>query len=707
MFDWKSYPSKGKIKIVFLSIWFMLFEKMVVGQRLDSLPQIIKRDSTLFKQNRDSIIKETVTYLKNKTKIKIKGVIRNETYWANNSFAGQGQSNFYNRTYIDYQIVVGSLPFRSSLNTTSEDFQYNKQISGFNLNFDFEEYRKIVEQKIKEKALLSTNTHKIDSMSHMVKDYIDQSNKLRQKFQNVQFKENISKVEQIVTKALTDSIYAQKRRLKINHSIELLKKYKKEQELLDSLNGVINRLNTKIMYFNALKELENIGLKESDFMKLDTIKKVKGIISDLNIVNSIRHFNVGYIYPAYSEAVLHDVSLRGFNIEVKPGRFYAGYCLGLIGQNSILNNTQDITNKGRIQAMKLGIGSPDNIYFGIVVLEGNKNPTDTFTLSPQIIKNKVIGVQTKILIGDFGVFEFEKAWSDAYQQENRVAFSDLSNSILKNVYNSSTNTRLGGFIRQSNTKYLFYFRKDDPFYYSIGNPFNRKDCYRYDSRIDQGLIKNKLNIFIGYKLDKDNVSGIKGTTTSIKQYEIGQASKLKKTTIRFSYKLIQVKDLSHLATLSNVKILNLSVSRNSTIGKQKLISNINYTYTDISQYLVNSRLKTDILTLTSTLIANKKINFNSTFNGVFHRTSPDSTNSYNVSIGINYLYNSYVQLSGSYKYQEIIQIEKRNILSLGIGLNTKKMKVNMYLENQFVDSRDENMSFNNLSRMNMSLTYLF
>ena len=649
--------------------------------------------------------------IKDESTIKIHGKVTTEMGNSNQKLQYQNTPTNYFRTIIEPEVEIFGLKFNSNALITTEDLVNGRSINMFNISFD----RDNLIERISKIKLNSKANKRVDSLMQLKDKKAIELYQFKQKINNPSYKTALDKAKKIKTRALLDSNYAKKKAFKVKQSDELINKHKFESAEMDSLQNKVVAIDQQIRYLNTLSNLDiedprnlqdysSIELNKKYKTKLtgvsnvpdlgDTIQNVKTKLKrklplTYKIFKSVRRLDLFDVYPNYSPLILNGISLRGVNIELNPKYVYLGAATGYVNTgNWSLSNLND---QKYISVLRGSIGNLDKNYVGLVYLYGTDNSIDS--ISKHQITNRVIGIQARYILLENHTLDMEWAWSNVYNISSLTqTFNELASTVNQNNFNSSNYIKYKGDIIQTGTKLNALFRSDELFYYSLGNPFNRKDCRRIEGGIEQKLYKRKLVLTGLYRYEMDNLSELKGVTSTTHTREMSMSYRQKSTQYKVAYRNVNTFN-SNLGEL--LKLHNINLNYNATFKIKKKSNTIIASYGYLNSFSVMNQKTTvmhyatvsNMYSITPNLISSSILSAN------LREMGGDSSNSYMLSTGLNYLNKKYI-VGVKYGFQNISKIEYRNILEFNTNYQlTSKFMISCQGSYQFVNSAENYVDY--------------
>lgn len=455
--------------------------------------------------------------IKRSKKIKFNGTIQTEGVFSNMSQPLQAIPYNYVRFILRGDIKIGLIPLKlHSIVSTEHQGRYNP-INIVGLSFNQNEFRSALKQKIVQE-IKSESNRKNKSLQNLplemkLDDRIAYLNSIKtpdtltSRNKNL-ISDSIPSKLSLGTQHIPDSNYA------LSYEYDSLIKVK---ETLVQI-----RIKNDIEVNKEIYSLDNDR-------KFRSLLREKGYNSPLyKLLFSLDNFELGNCTPEFGKLALTNTLLTGINIQLNLSKWYVGAAAGsLVSQNRI-DVLQNVIKNTPTFAVKTGIGNPEKSFLGIqyVKFDGHEAMiNDTFLDNGNIstlTDNKILGFSAQFWVNrDFKVYaEVNTSNNTTFSGRSEIKNSNVRISNLKDIFTGEANrnailTYASYNFRLIKSKIFFEFRRIDPYYFSAGMPFLRRDNQRYEFRYTQILLKNKAEVSISSRKDADNLSRQKISTTYI------------------------------------------------------------------------------------------------------------------------------------------------------------------------------------------------
>jgi len=647
--------------------------------------------------------------------VTIKGNIITAGQLSDNKYVGQTIPENYIRTYVNAEVSLFGALFNVGYNYTTESNNGLNQINTFRLSFNYEQFYQNLKSNVERKI----NAEKEEQIKQLTKFDIDDINKeygkLRSKLSSPEFLKQVEKNKRILEQNESDSLFKLTSRYK--KALKQSEAYNKMQERLakiDSLKEVflsnerIANLSSGIKNFRSStqsgfkKAMKSLGLSQPGYSLLLDIKK----------------FDIGTFDPNYTTLVLSGVSLNGINAEINHGILYGAFTWG----NSVANFSNpfaiDLSGGRTIMASRIGLGRTEKLLVAFSILKGidGKNNVvldSNYTFySPQY--NYVTGVDIKYKFNRIVDFNFEYAKSENQEiaketRNNPEVYSGLLN-VNNNKYSSAWNGVLNVNLDESHTKFHFLMRSVDPYYYSFGTPYLRRDNLRIEAKGEQSFWKKQITSSVSFRRDEDNLYNLKEATTKNNSVIFNLQLRIKKYPFLIITYTPNYQSTFNTATKqfvnSNVKVYNVILGY--VVNKKKTVNTTTISYTkqyneiNISGY---SLFHTDQYALTENiLIKSLDMNLTSSLNYTIPLMVSDTGKIIvaNV-IASKSILKKKINISGGYSYQKDFTIMESNILqagtsfSMGWGINCTIKIERHFIKNYRLDGQNQDMNIGRIT----------
>ncbi|MEO0293578.1 MAG: hypothetical protein ABIN61_05080 [candidate division WOR-3 bacterium] len=311
------------------------------------------------------------------------------------------------------------------------------------------------------------------------------------------------------------------------------------------LNPTISIAEMPISFELCLSSLESKARQALNKYRI-SIQPEKLLKEKANLpsfIFSISNIEFGTCYPYFSSLTLSGIPLTGGVFELNPGIFHLEGAKGTI-QRGVTGSDSTFTEYAYERSMfafTLGLGRKENSHLHFIFLHGID---DTNSVSPYFIplgsdtdSVEVLKPMENYLLGALLKLSF---FNNKFNIESEFVGSELVRDIrtpelpsseipsfIKNLLHPkiSSSFDLAFLINSSltiyNTEISGSLTLVGPGFFSFGNPYQRNDLLSYKGGLKQNLFNNTLFLFASLSKEKDNLIGIKGSTTAFQTHELG------------------------------------------------------------------------------------------------------------------------------------------------------------------------------------------
>jgi hypothetical protein len=635
-----------------------------------------------------SLVDSSQFSIPKKKPVTVHGSIRAIGQASDNQYSTQGIPQNYVRTYVNADVDLFGIPFSTGYNYTTESNSGANKINNFRFSFQYEQFHRNLKTRMEQRL----QTDKQDKIKRVTKIDIGNLNKEFGKLQNElsakDYKRLIDKNIKVLELGERDTSFKKSYRYKKAHKQNL-----DHQAKLDRLKE-IEKLKTDYLKYSQVADYDT-RMKELNLSRPKDFRrgaKRFGLIKPgQSIFLSVKKLDLGTFDPDYTTLVLSGVSLTGVNIEMNPGNLYGAFTWGKAVANFDNPLAFSSLAGGRtIMAGRLGVGQKEKLLVAMSLLKGTDDAGNMVKDSnynyylPNY--NYVIGADVKYKINEqaeVGV-EYAKSQNREIGKETRNTEEQIGNLVNpeQGKYSSAWYAYTKFNINDNRTRIKASTRIVDPFYYSFGTPYLRRDNFRIELKGEQLFWKNQITTGITYRRDRDNLYGLKQGTSVNNTYIFNAQIRIKKypyliLTYSPNYQSFYNSALQKQIK-STVKLYNAVLGY--THQNKKVVANSTFSYTkqynesnqaewpafDVSQYAFyeNVMLRQINLTLSSGV----------TYALPKHQGDTGRVFTANVQCTKG-LFKNKISVLGGYKYQKDFTLEERNIaeagtsFSLGWGIN--------------------------------------
>jgi hypothetical protein len=591
----------------------------------------------------------------------------------------------YARLILSNDLKIGYVPLKFYSILTTEHQKLSHQMTTGGISFNQADFKAALKENmtsdIKKESLRKSRATNNLPLEMKIDERMQQLSQLR----------NIDSLS-LTKPSLLNDTFPIRRDVLLKDSIKVGGFNRKIDYEYDSLLQIKDKLNL-IKANNEIELNKELYKLEDQNNFRQKFKQSRFNTPIYKLLFSIDKLELGNCNPEYGKLSLYNSSLTGVNIQLNPAVWYVGLAAGnLINQMSVSSVSNSLNNTPTI-ALKAGLGNLQRNYFGIHILKfkgSTVTSTDTATLhqgysyKSAFDDNTVFGLNAQYYLNaDLKIYAEINTSNNALN--NFKSESDASKIKLdyaKDVFRgmASRNAVMAVIsynLKLTRSKFYAEYRKVDPFYFSAGASYLRRDNRRYELRYNQQLMKNKIELGLSTRIDTDNLTKQKTYTTSINTNTIT----LTLRPVRFYFVSSVVSTGKQAVSSDAIQLYSIFLVStvcngfNYRIGGKPMSTIVSYTYQEYTS--VNSLLnrKESQVALDQTISLLGRRNFVSTT-----RLMSSITKNKQDSIGIFQFSQSFsfepfkrVSISTGYTYSEDAYISGRHGMNAGIRYTTTKL----------------------------------
>jgi len=272
-------------------------------------------------------------------------------------------------------------------------------------------------------------------------------------------------------------------------------------------------------------------------------KMARDMVNVPSIVLAISNVEFGTCYPYFSPYSLSGVPVSGGVVELNPGFLHLEGTMGKLQRSVDWSDTTytDYSYARSLAAFSVGFGRKENSHFHFIYMHSGDDtasvepyfiPAYTDSDSVELVKpmeNYVVGVDLKLALFDNKFYiESEVVGTEVTRD---VRMSELTYEEIPSFVTSLFHPRISSafdFAFMINSGINIYDTEifgsvslAGPGFESFGNPYLRNDFFGYEARIKQNFINNSMFLYGSIENERDNLLGMKGSTTSFNSFEVG------------------------------------------------------------------------------------------------------------------------------------------------------------------------------------------
>ncbi len=248
------------------------------------------------------------------------------------------------------------------------------------------------------------------------------------------------------------------------------------------------------------------------------------------------------------------------------------------------------------------------------------------------------------------------------------------------------------FLSGTGTKFSALYRRVDPYYYSFGTPFLRRDNIRLEMKGEQQFWKNQLNAGITYRYDSDNIHELKEGTSVNYTYIFKAGFRKKKLPfITLTYSPSFQKFYSNTLKKEFTNVTQLySIISGYTFHKRNTQTTLTGSYNKSFSYSSEKELQPYHIDMAmfSTLYYHKSTNFSAvgTVTYIHPWSGSDSSKTVATDVEISKgVFKNKATIKGGYGYQKDYATQRRHIIRTGMSMTVLfGIQFDVLLERHFI-----------------------
>jgi len=272
-------------------------------------------------------------------------------------------------------------------------------------------------------------------------------------------------------------------------------------------------------------------------------KMARDMVNIPSIVLAISNVEFGTCYPYFSPYSLSGVPVSGGVVELNPGFLHLEGTMGKLQRSVDWSDTTytDYAYARNLAAFNVGFGRKENSHFHFIYMHSGDDTTSvepyfvpayTDSDSVEIVKpmeNYVVGVDLKLSFFENKFYIESEIMGTEVTRDVRMpvlTYEDVP-SFLTSLFQPRLSSAFD-FAFMVNSAIDFYDTEISgsvsmagPGFESFGNPYVRNDFFAYEAGIRKDLWNNSMFLYGSLAREKDNLLGMKGSTTSFNSFEVG------------------------------------------------------------------------------------------------------------------------------------------------------------------------------------------
>lgn len=532
----------------------------------------------------------------------------------------------------------------------------------------------------------------------------------------------------------------------LSHSVQnkydqLLKQYNNNKDSLDNFLAKISNYNVQDLlsfsklnnlisdkiasyekYYNK-KELEKLKkIKEGDASQLETqlnsvSDKYKIIERKELMLNSLKRFELGTVYPYYSNYTVNGIVLNGYDINYTYKNIYTSFSGGK--QLNIINDSiQNFIElrKPMLYAFALGYGDKLSNHLHL-----------NYSYGSRVFHNKLLDRDLKsvnhVIAPDFRYSFFKDKWVISGEFPVSFISRELSDNNTESRTGFANELVLNGVITKS-TSVEVSNQYISEYFNAFGVPFLYSNYLHFNQKVRQKL-KDNITAEVGYSYEKFYKSDNKARVpTDIHTIQSALNLGYKKWNINMTYAPVwlEVKDRTNTKNFMHTSAV--SVSSNYVIDKDKqLISTVGLNYNSFYNAQTFISDFGSIIIENNILQINKSMNyymmerlsiknkFTVGFNFSLQKNNFIDTSNINLIIlGTSYTQdiNNSINYTISYQIMQHQKSSLRHNIQTQLNCNIKKyLSIGVVMYYDYLDGVVEGRSYNKTSAFQVMTNLIF
>lgn len=640
---------------------------------------------------------------------------------SDNRYLNQRTTQNYLNTVINVDVNLFGIPLSmSGLNSSMSNPDLNK-INNYRVSFNYEKFHRDLqtkmEKKIKQKGEVKLEQRTPDiNIKKLNKEF----GKLKNEITSPDYLKYLERNKEILNRGECDTAFKntytyQKALDKINKNLVIENRLKEIEALKEQYLQMSKKVSIE-------ENIEQINISTPKGFRRN-LKRFGFMKPGYSFLLNVKKLDLGTFNPNYNMLVLGGVSLNGFNLELNIGNAYSAFTWGKVSTSIINPFSFNLSNERTILGARVGMGRTEKMLIALTFLKA-QNSNSNEVVDSNFINyaphtNYVAGVDFRYKVSsavDFGA-EYARSLDNRFI-ENQGTLISKYESILKGENTKYSNAwyAFGNInFNETNTRLKLSSRLVDPYFTSYGAPNLRQDNFRIEGKVDQGVIKNQLNLSFTIRHDEDNIYALKQATTQNNTLVYSAYLKLKKypfviatfspsyqfyynsqtkQTIRNELKLYQL--IVGYSIQNRLTIKSFSFSYSKQYAKQE---NELTTLSHVDQYNLSVGIGLIPLDL--------QLNSTGTYSLPYSGVNTNRILVYSVN-ATKLIFKKKIAITGGYVLQKDFLYEQRNIIQAGTSFTLmKSIKCTIQMEHQFISGlvSPERSSDMNVGRISITKSF--
>jgi hypothetical protein len=323
-------------------------------------------------------------------------------------------------------------------------------------------------------------------------------------------------------------------------------------------------------------------------------KMLRDKINLPSFVFTISNVEFGTCYPYFSPYTLSGVPVTGGVVELNPWILHLEGTKGQLQRSVDWSDTTftDYAYQRELTALSVGFGRKETSHFHFIYLHSGDDSASVDPLflpaysdsdSVEVIKpmeNYVVGIDFKWDFPQEGFYIESEIVGTEVTRDIRMpelTYEDVP-SILTDLFRPRLSSAfdfaftINSGLNIYDTEIFGSVGMAGPGFESFGNPYLRNDFLGYEAGIKQNLFNNSMFLYGSLSNDKDNLLGMKGSTTAFSSYELG---------VGFNFTNLPYLDFSFMP----YKEVNDSLGLDRNSNMYSVNTGYDFNFSDITNYI--------------------------------------------------------------------------------------------------------------------------
>jgi hypothetical protein len=398
----------------------------------------------------------------------------------------------YLRFNLSTQVQIADIPLGLSALLTTENNSHKQSMNQINFHFDAQEFRRNMEQKLRDKVGELTDIGKLEDLKNlssmkegMIKDKFPKLEEWKKELIDANIQDQLSQLSQL--DGLNEVLQNKELLGRLDMLTELQSKY--NISTLDDIESLRSKLpeaeykklqilaSFKTEYDNLkkrkeqlenladnLKKYEKLARKIEKAENLDLItsmdkKELFGSMKSMGLMDGaskifsgIRGLAIGKSYPQYTRYTMDGLSISGVAVEFNPGLFYIAGAYGNSAKEArdVDFGFNNYSFPQKTIAARIGVGSPEKSHLHLTYLhieDKGDEPYEDIKIGPLYpLENIVYSIDFKMLFAKDNVAFGGEVASSIYTRDKTLESVAIDpdeinaplQSLWGDIYNESS-----------------------------------------------------------------------------------------------------------------------------------------------------------------------------------------------------------------------------------------------------------------------------